>query len=135
MIGEKIAEFTGKLTGRRVLPNAHGPKMEVCIEQQGKVLGVECFDYGTYESVLQDDGSLSGHGQGITMTKDGETVTWTANGVGRFTGKGQQVQWRGSCQYHTKSQKLAKLNGHSFVFEHDGDETGALCNSRIYEWK
>ena len=135
MIGEKIAEYTGKCTGRRVLPNEHGAKMEISIEQTGKVFGVECVDYGTYESVLQQDGSLLGKGQGITMTKDGEAVTWTATGVGRFTGKGQSIQWRGSTQYQTKSQKLSKLNGNCFVFEYDVDETGNNSQGRVYEWK
>jgi hypothetical protein len=136
MIGEKIGEFTGKNTGRRIIPNdEHGPKMEISMEQVGKFFGVDVVDYGTYEAVMCDGGYLDGKGQGIMMTKDGESVTWVATGLGRFTGKGQSVQWRGSLQYRTQSQKLARVNGVCFVFEYDIDETGNTSQGRVFEWR
>jgi hypothetical protein len=137
MIGEKVGEFTGKNTGRRVIPNdEHGPKMEISIEQAGKFYGVDVIDYGTYEALPgHAPGTLEGKGQGISMTKDGETVTWTATGIGRFTGKGMAVQWRGSIHYRTDSQKLARINGVCFVYEYDIDETGNASTGRVYEWK
>jgi hypothetical protein len=135
MLGEKIGEFTGKTTGRRVIPNdEHGPKMEVSIEQTGTLLGVNCVDYGTYDAVMCGN-HLDGKGQGIIMTANGETVTWTATGVGNFTGKGQAIAWRGSLTYRTESPKLARLNGLCVVFEHDVDETGNNSKGRVFEWK
>jgi len=135
MLGEKLGEFAGKATGRRVIPNdEHGPKMEICIEQIGKFLGVDATDYGTYEVVMKGN-TLEGKGQGLMMTKDGETISWTGTGIGRFTGKGQAILWRGSLHYHTNSQKLARANGVCCVFEHDVDENGINCVSRVFEWK
>jgi hypothetical protein len=136
MIGEKVGEVSGKTTGRRVVANdEHGPKLELSIESVGKILGVEMLDYGTYEAIPSVGGTFEGKGLGMAMTKDGDHVTWQANGVGRFTGKGQAVQWRGSIYYRTSSQKLAKLNGACFVYEFDVDESGANHVGRIYEWK
>lgn len=135
MLGEKIGEFAGKCTGRRVVPNdEHGPKMEISIEQHGKFLGVDVVDYGTYEAVMCGK-HLDGKGQGIMMTPDGETVTWAATGLGNFTGKGQAIAWRGSLTYHTESQKLSRVNGLCVVFEYDVDETGNNSKGRVFEWK
>lgn len=135
MLGEKIGEFTGKTTGRRVIPNdEHGPKMEVSMEQTGTFLGVNVVDFGTYESVLCGK-HLEGKGQGIAMTPDGDMITWTATGIGNFTGKGMGVNWRGMTTYHTESQKLSRVNGLCVVFEYDIDETGNNTKGRIYEWK
>ena len=136
MIGEKIADLAYKTTGRRVISDTeHGPRMEVSIEQTGKFLGIDVVDYGTYDAVMNDAGMLEGKGQGITMTKDGDSLTWTATALGRLTGKGQSVQWRGSIHYHTKSQKLAKANSCCYVFECDIDETGKSGQVRVHEWK
>ena len=140
MIGEKISESTGQTTGVRVLGGTqthdhhHGPRLEVSMTQTGKVFGIEFTDMGTYEACLQQGGYYEGRGQGVSMTKDGEAVTWTATGIGRPTGKGTAVNWRGSIHYSTTSTKLAKLNGHCFVYEYDTDETGKT-NGRVYEWK
>jgi hypothetical protein len=42
IIGEKIGEFQGKVTGRRVLPNdGSSPRVETSFEIRGVMLGVE----------------------------------------------------------------------------------------------
>jgi hypothetical protein len=135
MLGEKVGELVGKTTGRRVIPNdEHGPKMEISMEEQGKFYGVDVVDYGTYDAVIKGK-HLEGHGQGIMMTSDGETITWTATGIGNFTGKGQGIAWRGSIHYHTESTKLARVNTTCCVFEYDIDETGNNSKGRVFEWK
>lgn len=142
MVGEKIAEMAGQTTGLRVLPatgnhehlQGHGPVIEVSMQQQGKVYGVEVTDMGTYEACLQDGGFYEGSGQGVGVTRDGEVVTWTGTGIGRPTGKGTAVNWRGSIHYQTKSPKLSKLNGTCFIFQFDVDEQGKT-SSRIFEWR
>src|SRR5688500_16237877 len=119
MIGEKIAETTGKTTGVRVLENH---RLEISMQQQGRVFGIDFTDMGTYVATLQHGGFYDGRGQGVSITKDGETVTWNATGIGRPTGKGTAVSWRGSIHYTTTSTKLIKLNGVCYVFEHEVDE-------------
>ena len=140
MLGEKIGEFTGKTIGMRVLggPNDHdhhhGPRMEVSMQQQGKMLGIETTDTGTYESCLQQGGYFHGRGQGVSMSKEGDVVTWTGTGVGKPTGKGMAVNWRGSLHYQTTSTKFAKLNGLCCVYEYDLDENGN-SHGRVFEWR
>lgn len=137
MIGEKIGESTGKTTGRRVVPNGdgnHGMKMELSMEEHGKLFGTEVVNFGTYDAILEN-GHLNGTANGIGMTKDGESIQWTATGRGRFTGKGMGVQWRGSIYYSTQGKLASKVNGQCFVFEYDVDETGNNTQGRVFEWK
>lgn len=135
MLGEMIAEDQGKITGIRVLPcEGQSPKVEVSFQATGSLMGVECTELGTYQSMLTDAGVFRGNGQGIVMTKDGETIYWTGEGVGTPGGKGLAASWRGAIYYRTSSQRLAKLNSMAAVFEHEVDEAGNL-QSKIYEWK
>jgi hypothetical protein len=135
MLGEKLGEESGKITGYRVLPsNGSGPKVEASFQARGKILGINMTDMGTYESVLMPAGVLRGKGQGVIMTSDGEAVSWTGEGVGKFTGRGMGVSWRGSIYYQTTSQKLGRLNTVAVVFEFETDEEGN-ASSQIWEWK
>ena len=89
MLGEKLGELQGKVTGQRVLSSeGSGRKMETSLEIRGTILGVEAAMLGTYWSTVRPDGSLYGECpmQGILTTAGGEVGTWTAAGVGRFTG-------------------------------------------------
>ena len=135
MLGEKIGEFTGKTTGVRVLSNnGNTPRLEVSIQQTGRICGVESTDMGTYVSEMQPQGFFKGEGQGVSMTKDGEMITWTANALGRPTGKGTAVNWRGSVFYTTASKNLSRLNGLCCVFEYDVDENGN-SKGNVHEWR
>ena len=135
MLGEKLGEETGRITVQRVLPSeGPGPKVEVSFEGRGTLLGVEMTDMGTYVSSARPDGTLFGSGQGIIMTKEGDMVSWTGQGVGRFTGRGSAVSWRGAIYYQTASQKLARLNSVAVVFEYEVDEEGKV-HATIWEWK
>jgi hypothetical protein len=83
MLGEKIGEISGKVTMQRVLPNLGGdPKMETSFQATGSVLGTNIKDTGTYTTIFRPDGTQYGEGQGIMITKDGKTATWTGHGVG-----------------------------------------------------
>jgi hypothetical protein len=68
------------------------------------------------------------------MTRDGDTATWRGQGVGRFTGRGTAVNWRGAIYYQTTSPKLARLNGVAAVFEFDVDENDNT-RAKLWEWK
>ena len=137
MIGEKIGEFQGKVTGRRVLPNdGSSPRVETSFEIRGLMSGVESEIWGTYWSAVRPDGTLYGEcpQQGILMTKDGEIGTWTGAGVGHFTGKGSAVSFRGAIYFDTKSERFSHLKSIAVAYEWDVDENGnAQCV--CFEWK
>jgi hypothetical protein len=134
MLGEKISEGTGKVTGQRVLPNPNGgPKMETSFQQSGRLYGVEFSDNGTYIAVLRTDGTLFGEGQGVTMGKDGELATWTGQGVGKI-GKDGVISYRGAVYFHSATPKWSRLNSVAALFEYEIDAQGNT-RSQTFEWK
>ena len=136
MLGEQIGEETGQITGMRVLPDeGTGSKVEVSFQSSGTLLGAHVSDMGTYLSVARPDGTLFGDGQGVGMTDDGEVATWRGQGVGRFTGHGMAVSWRGAIYYQTASERLARLNGIAAVFEFETDESGKTAAKTWIERK
>lgn len=135
MLGEKIGETQGKITGVRVIQGPDGqPRVETSFQGSGKVYGVETSELGSYTAQLTPAGVLQGEGQGVVMTKDGEGYSWRAHGVGRPTGKGMAAHWSASLVFQTTSQKLARLNGVLGVVEWDVDENGNAKGS-LHEWK
>lgn len=135
MLGEQIGHEAGQITGMRVLPgDAGGVKVEVSFEASGTLLGVHENNIGTYVSVTRPDGTLQGDGQGVVMTDDGEMVAWKGGGIGRFTGHGTAVSWRGSIFYQTQSERLSRLNGIVGVFEYETHADGK-SEDNTYEWK
>lgn len=135
MLGEKLGELRGKTTGFRVLPSEDGsPKVEVSFQGTGKILGLDTTDMGTYSSIQRPDGSLFGEGQGLSMTAEGDVATWSGRGIGRFTGHGTAVSWRGVLFYQTQSERLARLNAAPVVFEYEVDEEGNT-RAQTWEWK
>jgi hypothetical protein len=132
MIGEQISESKGKRIVRRVL-STDPPTAEVSFEDSGKMLGVATTGMGSYTSVIRPDGSLHGDGQGLIMTPDGESVTWTGTGVGKF-GTGGAVSYRGMLFFRTASKKLARVNNTCGAFEYDVDASGNTL-SKVWEWK
>ena len=112
------------MTGRRVLESeGPGPKIEVSCESEGTLLGVATNGPGTYWSVLRPDGTLYGEGQGVVMGAGGEAASWTARGVGKFTGPGS-ASWRASIFWMTASEKWASLNNIVGVVEFEQDADG-----------
>ena len=135
MLGEKVAEFSGNVTGQRFLPSDDpGSVVEVSVQMGGTILGNEATFMATYEVVIRPDGTLDGHGQGAVMTPEGDMATVTGQGAGRFTGHGSANSFRGSIFFHTASQKLARLNGMATAFEWDVDENGNV-EANLWEWK
>ncbi|MFI8519415.1 hypothetical protein ACIGEZ_16495 [Streptomyces sp. NPDC085481] len=134
MLGELIADLQGDTTGIRVLSTDGGhPVLEASFTATGTLLGADVKDMGTYESVLRADGTLFGEGQGVVMTKDGQTVTWHGSGVGRIDEAGT-VHWRGAIFYETAAAELSRLNGIAGVFEFETEDSGK-ATAKIYEWK
>lgn len=135
MLGERIGDAIGEMTGLRVLPPLnHQPRLEVSFRQSGTIFGVHVDDMGTYESVARHDGTFTARGQGVAMTENGEILTWSGEGVGTPKGGPGAMAWRGAIYYRTSSQKLDRLNGMAVLFEFDTDESNKT-QSTIYEWK
>ena len=134
MLGQLLYEGSGKEVGRRVLPSENsGPRMESSFREAGKLLGVEVDNSGTYTGAGRPDGTMSGTGQGIAMSKEGDVITWNGAGVGHFLPNGS-IAWRGALYFQTASQKLARLNGVVGVYEYDIEANGTQ-KGKIWEWK
>ncbi|MFG3056142.1 hypothetical protein ACGFZP_35030 [Kitasatospora sp. NPDC048239] len=136
MLGDKIGIQTTSETGRRVLATADGlhPVVEVSFEGTGTVLGVGVKEFVTYESQMRSDGTLFGEGQGVGMSERGETYSWHGSGIGRFTGPGGAVAWRGSVFFDSDAESFVQLNDTVGLFEYDTDGSGS-GKVLIYEWK
>jgi len=132
MLGDLIGETKGKRLVRRVI-SIDPPTAEVSFEDAGLIFGIPTSGMGTYTSVVRPDGSILGHGQGITMTQDGEGITWTGTGIGKF-GPGGSVSYRGMLFFQTPSQKLARINNACGAFEYEVDPAGNTV-SKMWEWK
>ena len=131
MLGDKIYEGTGKVTGQRVLSTEGGPKVETSFADAGKLLGVDATQMGTYQAIVRADGTLFGHGQGVQMGKNGEMVSWVGQGVGTFTGPGA-VRFRGAVYFESASPSWARLNSVAGVYEYEADANG---NTRLQTWE
>ena len=131
MLGDQIGETKGKRTVRRVI-STDPPTVEVSFEDSGHLFGVPTTGMGTYTSIIRPDGSIYGEGQGINMTQDGEAISWTGTGVGKF-GAGGAISYRGMLFFRTNSQKLA-LGSTCGVFEYEVDPSGSTI-SKVWEWK
>ena len=138
MLGEKVGEFRGKNVSQKMLPSevSSPPRFEVTGEASGTILGIEATLTVTYQGTVRPDGLIYGEcqNQGFIMTKDGDMATFTATGLGRFTGQGQATSWRGPIYHQTASQKLARLNEVVIVYEWDIDGDGNIEGS-FWEWK
>lgn len=132
MLGDKIGEMKGKRLVRRVL-SVDPPTAEVSFEDAGKMFGIPVTGMGTYTSEVRADGSIFGHGQGMSTTDEGEAVTWTGTGSGHF-GPGGSVSYRGMLFLRTNSKKLARLNNACAAFEYEVDAKGSTV-SKLWEWK
>ena len=134
MLGERIGEGRGRVTTQRVLPNlGGGPKMETSFQSSGSLLGVADTETGTYVAVVRPDGSLFGEGQGITMSREGDVLSWVGQGVGTLQ-KGGAVSYRGAVYCQTTSPRWARLTSRAVLFEFEVDSEGNT-RGEFFEWK
>lgn len=135
MLGEMIGESEGKTISMRVLPSrGNEPAYEVTEEFKGNLLGIKISDMTTYKYVIKEGGIMYGNGQGVTLTKEGDVLTYTISGVGGFKNKGPAVSFRGALYYRTSSPKFSRLNGIAVIFEYEADENGNSY-AKQWEWK
>jgi hypothetical protein len=134
MLGEKLGEEHGKVTGRRVLKN--DPRyltLEVSFETQATILGVQGMNMGTYELFERIPGQLYAEGQGIFAGSGGESGIWNGNGVGSMDQSGV-MHFAAAISFQTDSEKLKRLNGVMVLVEHTSDMAGN-ASSTLHEWK
>jgi hypothetical protein len=137
MLGDKIGELTGRVTGMRVLPgnDYRYIKMEITIQQSGQFFGADAMDIGTYTIFERVPGQIYGEGQGITSSADGESAIWNGHGVGRATGQGMGTSIRFSIAYQAgPSGQLSRLNQVLVIGEHEVDDDGNT-RTTFWEWK
>ncbi len=135
MLGEMIGETHSRRIVRRVIPaeGAVPVKIEVSMDDSGKLLGVDTTGFASYCATPRPDGMLYAEGQGVVTTKDGEMAAWKGSGLGRLTGGGA-VSYRGVLYFQTPSQRLARLNSVPVVFEYEADANGE-GHGRYWEWR
>ena len=106
MLGEKLYDIVGKVMGQRVVAgSAPGEvKVETSFQGTGRIFGMDTIESGTYEASMKAPGVLYGQGQGLSVTKDGDAVTWSGSGIGKPTGKGMAANFRGAIYYTMQSQ-------------------------------
>jgi hypothetical protein len=137
MLGEQIAELTGKVIGTRVLPgdDYRYVKMEFTVQQSGQLYGTPVTDFGTYTVFERVPGQIFGEGQGITETDQGEGAIWRGHGIGRMLGQGMAMAFRVSLAYQAGGEgKLGPLNQSLIIGEHEVDADGNT-RTRLWEWK
>ncbi len=132
MLGDKLGEEHGRIVGMRVLSVDEGPHMETSFQAQGRLLGVETNDVGTYVGTMRPDGSIYGVGRGFAMGAGGESASWQANGVGVMHEDGK-ITFRGALSYSTASEAWSKLNTISCVYEYEQDAEGNT-SAVLWEW-
>ena len=119
---------------QRVLPNLAGdPKMETTFQATGSVLGTNISDTDTYRTISVRIERQYGQAQGVMITKDGKTATWTGHDVG-VRNKDGTATCRGALYFQTMPQKWARLNKVAVLFEYAVDAEGNV-HSEYWEWK
>jgi hypothetical protein len=132
MLGAELGQEHGCIIGQRVL-DAEGPKIESTFSAEGTYRSIDITDLGTYWTIPRTGGALYGQGQGLLTTTDGQFVTWTAQGLGRFIAP-RTIWFRGSTFYQTDSTgSIAFINNLMAVFEYEVNAVGNT-SARNWEW-
>ncbi len=136
MLGKKIGEENGKVTGTRIIPGTDNKfvKMETSFQSQITLYGIKGSNIGTYVSYGRGGGQIYSEDSGIIVTTTGDGLIWNGHGVAQMTGKGMGVKVAFSIAIQTDSKKLAGLNNILVIGEHETDEKGN-AHSTLWEWK
>ena len=136
MLGNKIGQFEGQVTGTRILPgdDYRYVKMEVSFQQSGQILGVDATDIGTFVVYERAGGQMYATGNGIMGSPVGESAIWNGHGVGRPTGNGMAMLFRFSIALQAGPGKLAPLNDCLVLGEYESDADGKQ-RVTLWEWK
>jgi len=125
---ELIAEFKGKNTVHRVLPDG---QIETSCQGTGKIMGIDAMILCTTWGVMSE-GLFMGEGTGIITTMAGETVTLQMSSIGVPSRNGGIS--RGASTQATASDVLMRLNKAICLHEYKTDTTDNW-DGKIWEWK
>ena len=125
-----IIEEEGKITNQRVLEVHPHPVIESTFVSNQTIFGdIQARNLGTYWATLYTNGTVHGEGHGISTTRDGEMVTWTAEGIGNANPDGD-VRFEGSLFFNTSSEgELSNLNNKVAFFVYEVDSEGNTSDS------
>ncbi len=133
-LGNLLYEEKGTTNGELVLScDAGGTTMEVTLQTEGQIEGVDENCRWTMCTLTRPDGSIYGEGRGIMTTEDGDTIHLTAISSAQSPGRGGTIPYRGAVHFHTTSAKFSRLNGLAGAFEYDIDPAGNTV-AKVWEW-
>jgi hypothetical protein len=136
-LGNPFLEEKGKVIVQRVIGITNGlPRIETSFAANDIINGnIAAREIGSYVTAPRPNSNiLSGEGQGVITTKDGEMATWTGQGIGHFTSDGKIV-FIGSLFFTTTSTtKLAFLNNMVGIFQYQADTSGNT-SAKVWGWK
>ena len=136
MLGEQLGEFTGKITGTRVLPgdDYRYVKMEITWQESGTLLGQPSTNTGTIEVFERVPGQVYGTGHGIAFGASGGVI-WNGHSIAVMVGEGMATSARFSiaCQAPTEGP-LSRLNNVLVIGEQETDAEGNV-RTTLWEWK
>ena len=105
MLGNLIYEATTKVIGTRVLDE--NGTMETTLQEQGKILGIECTVTATFVNKPRHNGMMYSEGYGVLLTKDGDTATLIISGLTTPKGHPSLSSSRGNILSHTVTEARA----------------------------
>lgn len=134
MLGDLLLEETGTTTGMRVLSqDDSGTVMEVTLQTQGTICGVEETTLWTYSSTMHADGSISGEGIGMLTTANGDVLRLTGSGSAPGFNADGTLSYRGAIYIRTTSEGFAQLHGTAGVYEYDVNPDGT-ASTKMWAW-
>ena len=134
MLGERLGESAGKITGIRVLPTeGQQIKLEASFQGQGTLLGQPITDFGTYWQTMRPGGVLYGEGHVVMLTPNGDVADWVGGGVGRAIGAGFKASYGVYGAFQSASGALARVETASTAIEYEVEEDGSY-RWQLWEW-
>ena len=133
MLGERLGESSGRITGMRVLPT-EGQQvwLEASFQGRGTLLGQPITDIGTYRQTVRS-GSLHGEGHVVMLTPDGSLADWVGGGVGKPTGPGLSASYGVYGSFHGATGALERLLSVATAIEYEVEEDGAY-RWTLWQW-
>ena len=125
MLGEKLGEASGQITGVRVLPEG---AIEISFQGRGMILSHDMTDAGTYVQTILRPGVLRGEGRTIAMTTDGSMYVWEGFGVGKPVGPAPAAKFGVAGRFSKATGDLERLMEVVNVIEFEVDA------ERNYHW-
>ncbi len=136
MLGERLGESAGKITGIRVLPTeGQQIKIEVSFQGQGTLVGQPITDFGTYWQTMRPGGVLYGEGHVLMLGSNGDAADWAGGGggVGRAIGAGFKASYGVYGALHSGQGTLERLGTVATAIEYGTEEDGSY-RWQLWEW-